>query len=110
LPSVAPRANDGEFRRIGRRTDLVFEAERAQCLDGVGRKPDAGADLRQLRRLLADDDLGALALERERRRKSADPAARRSESAASAACVFPPQRSATKPRERALGWRVVSIA
>jgi hypothetical protein len=75
LPSVAPRADNGEFRRIGRRVDVVFQPERAQRLDGVGRKPDAGADLGKLGGLFADDDLGGLALECERRRKPADPAA-----------------------------------
>jgi hypothetical protein len=73
--SVPPRANDGKFRRIGRGIDLVLEAERTQRLDGVRRKPNAGADLGKLRRLLADNDLGTLALERKRRRKPADPAA-----------------------------------
>src|SRR5262249_31740488 len=49
----------------------VLEAERAQRLDGIGRKPDAGADLGKLGRLLADNNLGALTLERERRREPA---------------------------------------
>ena len=57
------------MRRIGRRVDVALQPERAQRLDGIGRKPDAGADLGKLRRLLADDDLGVLALKRERRRK-----------------------------------------
>ena len=97
--SVPPRADDCEFRRIGRRIDLVLEAERTQRLDGVGRKSDAGADLGKLRRLLADDDLGALALERKRRRKPADPAADDQECAVSAAFAFPPQNSTTKLKQ-----------
>ena len=70
-----PGADDQKFRSPADGFDLVLEAERAERLDRVGREIEAGADLAVHRRLLADDDLGAAALQRQRRGKPADAAA-----------------------------------
>ena len=73
--SILPRADDGVVRRPGDGVDLLLEPERAQRFDGVGCQPDAGADLGKPRRLFAEDDFGALPLQRQSRGQSADAAA-----------------------------------
>ena len=51
-----------------------IDAQRPERLHRVGRQIDPGADLAMHRRLLANDDLGAATLERQRRGQSANAA------------------------------------
>ena len=75
VTSGPPRADELVFRGPADVFDAVVKAERAERLDRVGRKIDPGPDLAERGRLLADDDLGAAPLHRQRRRQAADAAA-----------------------------------
>ncbi len=75
VTSGPPRADELKFRGPADVFDAVVKAERAERLDRVGREIDPGPDLAENGRLLADDDLGAAPLQRQRRRQAADAAA-----------------------------------
>ena len=74
VAATVPGADVEKVGIAGDGVDLVLDAERAQRLDGIGRGVEPGADLAQIRRLLAHDGLGAAMLQRQRRGEPADPA------------------------------------
>src|SRR5262249_54145856 len=73
--AALPVADGHKIRLASQRNDRILDAKHAQRLERVGAQIKTSADLAWFRRLLADDDFSAAAMERQRRSKPADTAA-----------------------------------